>query len=107
LTAKSRIYTTLTYELEERLRIAYELFYTGKQTVSTGQTKPDYWVMGISVQYNFKHFSLFANAENFTDTRQTRVESIYTGTLQSPQFKEIWAPTDGFLFNAGFKINVW
>lgn len=107
LTAKHKIYMTLTYELEEKLRIGYELFYTGRQSLSDGQTRPDYWVMGLSAQYNFKHFSLFVNAENFTDTRQTRYESIYTGSLQNPQFKEIWAPTDGFLFNAGFKISLW
>ncbi|MFN8355403.1 MAG: TonB-dependent receptor plug domain-containing protein [Spirosomataceae bacterium] len=107
LTAKHRLYLTCTYEMKEKLRIAYECFYTGAQTLSNGQTRPDYWVMGISVQYNFEHISLFMNAENFTDTRQTRYESIYTGTLQNPKFKEIWAPTDGFLFNAGFKINVW
>lgn len=107
LTATSRIYLTLTYEIEEKLRIGYECFYTGLQHLSNGQTRPDYWVMGISAEYKFKHFSLFVNAENFTDTRQTRYETIYTGTLQSPQFKEIWAPTDGFIFNGGFKINVW
>lgn len=107
LTAKNRIYLTLTYEIEEKLRIGYELFYTGQQLLSNRQTRPSYWVMGISAQYNFNHFSLFANAENFTDTRQTKYESIYTGSLQNPQFKELWAPTDGFLLNAGFKINVW
>lgn len=107
LTATSRIYLTLTYEIEEKLRIGYECFYTGRQHLSNGQTRPDYWVMGISAEYKFKHFSLFVNAENFTDTRQTRYETIYTGTLQNPQFKEIWAPTDGFIFNGGFKINVW
>lgn len=107
LTAKNRIYLTLTYEIENKLRIGYECFYTGQQTLNNGQTRPDFWVMGISAQYNFKHISLFVNAENFTDRRQTRYESIYTGTLQNPQFKQIWAPTDGFLFNAGFKINVW
>ena len=107
LTAQSRIYLTLTYEIEEKLRIGYECFYTGQQQLSNGQTRPDYWIMGISAEYKFKHFSLFVNAENFTDTRQTRYESIYTGTLQSPQFNEIWAPTDGFIFNGGFKINVW
>ena len=107
LTATSRIYLTLTYEIEEKLRIGYECFYTGQQHLSNRQARPDYWVMGISAEYRFKHFSLFANAENFTDTRQTRFESIYTGTLQSPQFKEIWAPTDGFILNGGFKINVW
>lgn len=107
LTAKNRIYLTLTYEIENKLRIGYECFYTGQQTLNNGQTRPDFWVMGISAQYNFKHISLFVNAENFTDRRQTRYESIYTGTLQNPQFNQIWAPTDGFLFNAGFKINVW
>lgn len=107
LTATSRIYLTLTYEVEEKLRIGYECFYTGLQYLSNGQQRPDYWVMGISAEYKFKHFSLFMNAENFLDTRQTRYEGIYTGTLQSPKFREIWAPTDGFIFNGGFKINVW
>jgi outer membrane receptor for ferrienterochelin and colicins len=107
LTAKHRIYMTLMYEIEDKLRIGYELFYTGQQQLSNGQTRPDYWVMGISAEYRFKHFSLFVNAENFTDTRQTRYEAIYTGSLQCPQFKEIWSPTDGFIFNGGFKINVW
>ena len=107
LTAHNKIYLTLTYEWEEKLRIGYECFYTGQQQLTNGETKRSYWVMGISAEYKFKHFSLFANAENFTDTRQTRFESIYTGTIQNPQFKEIWAPTDGFIFNGGFKINVW
>lgn len=107
LTAKHRIYMTLMYEIEDKLRVGYELFYTGQQQLSSGQTRPDYWVMGISAEYKFKHFSLFVNAENFTDTRQTRYEAIYTGSLQSPQFKEIWSPTDGFIFNGGIKINVW
>lgn len=107
LTAKSRIYLTLNYEFEEKLRIGYECFYTGLQHLSNGQTRPDYWVMGISVEYRFKHISLFLNTENFTDTRQTRYETIYTGTLQNPLFKEIWAPTDGFIYNGGFKINIW
>jgi len=106
LTAKSRIYTTLSYEWNEKLIAGYELFYTGKQMLSNGETKPSYWVMGSSVQYKFEHFSLFVNAENFTDTRQTRYEKMYTGTLQNPQFKEIWAPTEGFIFNAGIKISL-
>jgi iron complex outermembrane receptor protein len=63
--------------------------------------------MGLSIEYRWKEFSLFLNAENFTDTRQTRYESIYTGTRQSPEFNEIWAPTDGFIFNGGLKIRVW
>ncbi|PWT70768.1 MAG: hypothetical protein C5B59_19685 [Bacteroidetes bacterium] len=107
LTAKDRLYVTLSYEIEGKLRVGYELFYTGEQLLSNGQTRPNFWVMGMSAEYSFKHFSLFVNAENFTDTRQTKYESIYTGTIRNPQFKEIWAPTDGFIFNGGFKIRVW
>ena len=95
------------YEIEKKWRISYELFYTGKQYLSDGSSTPDYWIMGFSTERQYKHFSLFVNFENFTDIRQTRYESIYTGTLRNPQFKQIWAPTDGFIFNGGFKINVW
>lgn len=106
LTAKHKIYMTLMYEIERKWRIGYECFYTGQQFLNNGEKRPDYWIMGISGERQFKHFSLFINAENFTDTRQTRYESIYTGSLQNPQFKEIWAPTDGIIINGGFKINV-
>jgi outer membrane receptor for ferrienterochelin and colicins len=107
LTAKNRIYLTLMYEIENKLRVGYELFYTGQQQLSNSETRPDYWIMGISAEYIFKHFSLFVNAENFTDRRQSRYEQMYSGGIQNPQFKEIWAPTDGFIFNGGFKVNVW
>ncbi|MBS1652194.1 MAG: TonB-dependent receptor [Bacteroidetes bacterium] len=106
LTAKDRLYITLMYEEENKWRIGYELFYTGQQYLNNGSKKRDYWVMGISAERMFKHFSLFVNAENFTDTRQTRFEPIYTGTIQSPQYNQIWAPTDGFIFNGGFKLKL-
>ena len=106
LTSKHKIYMTLMYEIERKWRIGYECFYTGQQYLNNGETRPDYWIMGISGERQFKHFSIFINAENFTDTRQTKYESIYTGTIQNPLFKEIWAPTDGFIINAGFKIKV-
>lgn len=107
LTAKNRLNMTLMYEIEDKLRIGYELFYTDSQILSTGESRPDYWMMGISAEYRFKHISLFINAENFTDTRQTKYEGIYNGSIQSPQFKEIWSPIDGFILNGGIKIIVW
>lgn len=106
LTAKHKLYMTLTYDVEKDINIGYECFYTGKQFLTTGEQTRDYWVMGVSVEKKFKHFSLFVNLENFTDTRQTRYEGIYNGSLQNPQFKQLWAPTDGFIFNGGFRVNV-
>jgi len=107
LTARQRIYSNLLYEFDEKLRLGFEVFYTGQQTLNDGSTRPDYWIMGASAEYKFKHFSVFTNAENFTDVRQTRFESMYTGSMQNPQFKDIWAPTDGFIVNWGVKIIIW
>ena len=104
LTAKHRINANLLYEYEEKLRLAFEIFYVGQQYLSTGELTRDYWVMGVSAERKFDHFSLFMNAENFLDSRQTRFDPIYTGTIQNPQFKEIYSPIDGFIFNGGFRI---
>lgn len=105
LTAKHRINTNVMYEIEGKLRFAYEAFYVGQQHLSSGELTRDYWVMGLSIERKFEHFSLFANGENFMDSRQTRIDPIYTGTIQNPQFKEIYSPIDGFIFNGGFKLS--
>ena len=52
----------------------------------------------------FDKFSLYINFENYTDTRQTKFGSIYTGSISDPEFKDIYAPLDGFLVNGGIKI---
>lgn len=105
LTAKHRINANLMYEWEEKLRIAYEVFYVGQQYLTSAEKVRSYWVMGVSGEYKFKHFSLFINLENFLDSRQSRYENLYSGTIQNPQFREVYTPTDGIIFNGGFKIN--
>ena len=106
LTARHRLNTNIMYEIENKLRIAYELFYVGRQHLSTGELTRHYWVMGISAERKFKNFSLFVNAENFTDSRQTRFEPLFTGSIQNPQFREIYSPIDGFIFNGGFRATL-
>ena len=104
LTAKQRINANIMYEIDGKLRVAYELFYVGRQYLSGGELTRDYWVMGISVERKFDWFSLFVNGENFLDSRQSRFEPLYTGSIQNPQFREIYSPTDGFIFNGGFRL---
>jgi outer membrane receptor for ferrienterochelin and colicins len=104
LTAKHRINTNLMYEIEGKLRLTYELFYVGRQHLSSGELTRDYWVMGISAERRFRNFSIFVNAENFTDSRQTRFEPLFTGSIQNPQFREIYSPIDGVILNGGFKL---
>ena len=106
LTAKHRLNANIMYEWEEKLRIAFEVFYVGQQFLNNTEKVRDYWVMGISGEYKFKHFSLFANLENFLDSRQSRYENMFSGTIQNPQFREVYTPTDGFIFNGGFKIRL-
>ena len=106
LTAKHRINANLMYELNEKLRIAYEVFYVGQQYLTNSEKVRDYWVMGVSGEYKFKHFSLFINLENFLDSRQSRWENLYSGTIQNPQFREVYTPTDGIIFNGGLKLRL-
>ena len=106
LSAKHHLNIDLMYELNEKLRIGYELYYVGAQYLSNNEKVRDYWVTGLSSEYKFKHFSLFINFENFTDTRQSRWDNLYTGTIQNPSFKEVYTPTEGFIFNGGFKIKL-
>lgn len=106
LTAKHRINSVLMYEVHEKWRIGLEGFYFGEQKLSSGVTTQDYWIVGFSAQRSWEHFSLFINFENFTDTRQTRFGSIYSGTITNPQFSEIYAPMDGFVSNMGFILKL-
>ena len=106
LTAKYRFNANIMWEFGEKFRLAYEAFYVGQQYLTNTEKVRDYLVMGISGEYKFEHFSLFANLENFTDSRQSRWENMYSGTIQNPQFREVYTPTDGLIFNGGFKIRL-
>lgn len=106
LTAKHRLNFNLMYEVEEKWRLAYECFYTGRQQLTNGEQVRDYWVMGMSGERRFGHFSLFVNFENLLDTRQSRWEPMYTGSIQQPHFREIYTPIDGFIFNGGFRVTL-
>lgn len=48
--------------------------------------------------------TLFLNFENFTDTRQSDFEQINLGDIQNPQFRDVYAPLDGFVVNGGFRL---
>ena len=54
----------------------------------------------------WQHFSVFINFEIFTDSRQTRFDTIYTGSRTNPEWHDIYAPLDGFVANAGIKIRL-
>lgn len=105
LTAKHRVNNVLMYELEEKWKIGLEAYYFSRQRLNDNTYGKEYWICGFMIEKLWEHFSLFVNFENFLDTRQTRFDSIYTGTISNPQFRDIYAPVDGFVINGGLKLN--
>ena len=106
LVSQHRLNNVLVYEIEESLVIGLEGYYYGPQKLENGNTGQDFWILGLMTEKKWENFSIFLNFENFTDTRQTRFGSIYTGSISDPQFKDIYAPLDGFLINGGIKISL-
>ena len=86
--------------------MGYELYYTGNQFDEFYDEKPDYWIMGFMVMRHFEKLSVFVNFENFTNVIQTNYEPLVLPPTNNPTFPDIWAPSDGFVFNAGIKINI-
>lgn len=101
LTPKHNVGAVLMYEVEDKWRIGYEVYYTGRQFRSDRTKTEDFFTMGLMVMRKFNQLSLYINFENFTDARQHRLESFQVGTHIKPDFPEIWAPTDGRIINAG------
>lgn len=106
LTAKHRLNNVLMYEVEDKWKLGLEGYYYSKQTLSDGATARPYWIFGFMAEKLWESFSLYINFENFTDTRQTRFGSIYTGSISNPVFKDIYAPLDGFVINGGLKLRL-
>lgn len=105
LTARHRLNNVLMYEKEEKLKIGLEAYYFSKQKLSDGIGK-SYWTFGLMGEKLWEKFSLFLNFENFTDTRQTKFDTIYSGTINRPVFRDIYAPVDGFVVNGGIKLKL-
>jgi outer membrane receptor for ferrienterochelin and colicins len=106
LVSKHRLNNVLMYEVEDQWKIGAEAYYFGKQKLNDGTTGNSYWTTGLMVEKLWERFSIFINFENLTNTLQTKFDSIYTGSITSPVFKDIYAPVDGMVINGGLKIRL-
>ncbi|MFT4202276.1 MAG: TonB-dependent receptor plug domain-containing protein [Chitinophagaceae bacterium] len=106
LTAKTRLNNVLMYEAEDKWKIGLEAYYYSRQYLNDGTWGRAFWIFGFMMERTFGKISAFINFENFTDTRQTKYGSIYTGTVNTPTFKDIYAPLDGRVVNGGIKVNL-
>lgn len=106
LTAKHRLNNVLMYEVEEKWKLGAEAYYYSKQTLNDGALGKSYWIFGFMAEKLWEQFSVYINFENFSDTRQTRFDTIYTGSISNPVFRDIYAPLDGFVINGGLKLRL-
>lgn len=106
LTAKHRLNNVLMYEVEEKWKVGLEAYYFSEQRLTDGTYGKDYWINGLMIEKLWERFSVFLNFENFLDTRQTRFDTIYTGSISTPEFRDIYAPVDGFVINGGLKLDL-
>lgn len=106
LVAQHRMNNVLMYEIEEKLKIGLEAYYFSPQKLNDGATGREYWLFGLMVEKIWEKFSIFVNFENFGNTRQTKFDSIYTGSITNPTFRDIYAPVDGFVINGGLKLKL-
>ena len=106
LTPKHNAGFVLMYETEGKWSVGYELYYTSSQFDELYDVKPDYWIMGFMIMRYFNNLSLFINFENFTNVIQSGFEPLVLPPVSNPTFPDIWAPSDGFIFNGGFKLDI-
>lgn len=96
----------LLFVEDDKWRIGWDYDYKSEQFLSTGLQSPSLFATGVIVERTLNNFVIFLNAENFTDVRQSANESLLSGPYNTPQFTDIYAPLDGFFFNAGLKIKL-
>ena len=89
--------------------LGFEAYYTGTQHLENNpyreRSKP-YWHLGLLGQVTIGQVSLFVNAENLLNVRQTKEDSLVLPE-QAPSGRwttNIWSRNDGFTVNAGLRF---
>jgi outer membrane receptor for ferrienterochelin and colicins len=104
LVPRSRSNSALLFERESKFKAGVEAYYSSSQLLSTGFKTPSFWVYGIFGEKTFGKLSVFFNAENIGDTRQSRFSPVVFPPHQNPTFSEIYTHTEGRVFNGGIKV---
>ncbi len=106
LTPKHNFGAVLIFEQEDKWRIGFESYYTGRQFRSDRTKTDDFWIIGLMAMRKINMWSVYINFENFIDTRQHKLENFNITDHFKPQLPEIWAPTEGSIINAGLILDL-
>ena len=90
-------------------RVGIEAYYTGRQQLDDNpyraRSRP-YFELGALAEYDFGKVSLFVNAENILNIRQTKYDPLLL-PARAPDGRwtvDAWGPTDGFVINGGVRL---
>nr|WP_303682704.1 TonB-dependent receptor [Brevundimonas naejangsanensis] len=97
------------WEEHDRGRLGLEIYYTGKQTLEDSPYRsesPSYVEVGLLGEVIFGRVSLFLNAENLLNVRQTRHDPLLLPqrAADGRWTVDAWGPTDGFTVNGGARL---
>jgi len=106
LTPQHSFHGDLMFIVEGVWRVGLDAEYESEQILSTGRQVQSLFKAGFLAERMFNNLSVYINLENWTDTRQTRYESLIQAPFTNPRFTEVWAPLDGFIFNLGLKLKL-
>ena len=105
LTPMNRFAFVVVYE-PDKWRFGLEGSFTGSQYRYDYTKTPGYLFLAAVISRTIgDRITVVLNCENLADYRQSKEESLYTGTITSPVFKPLWAPIDGRVANISLKWN--
>ena len=106
LTSRHRLNFVMMWEAPGNYRIGVEGLFFSRQKLSDDTLGRQYAEYGLLAEKMWEKFNIFLNVKNFTDRKQTRWDSLYTGSQSAPSFKEGYTPLEGAVINAGIKIKL-
>jgi iron complex outermembrane receptor protein/outer membrane receptor for ferrienterochelin and colicins len=106
LLPRNKINSSLVFEEHENFKTGVEFYYASRQTLDDRSRTRSLAEVGVFGEKTFGKFSLFINAENLTDVRQSRYGTVVLPPHQSPTFAELYTHTEGRVFNGGIKIRL-
>lgn len=109
LTPRNTAGLVAIWEKHDRGRIGIEAYYTGPQSLDDNPYRTrsaPYVELGILGEIRFGRVSVFLNAENILNVRQTRYNSILLPrrAVDGRWTVDAWAPLDGFTLNGGLRL---
>jgi len=89
--------------------LGFEAYYTGTQHLENNpyrERSDPYWHLGLLGQVTIGKVSLFVNAENLLNVRQTKEDSLVLPeqAASGRWTTDIWSRNDGFTVNAGLRF---